>query len=256
MDSKKFTLLMIYLSIGTIYLTAGLSKLAPENIGNLIGPVDAHQIFNSTTGIIFMDIVAVLQIIIGALLLSLRFSFLGLIAAIPLSLGILVFTIVTGFEFTPIINLILLMLLIYAGIQEKVPVSKILKNHYKSFKSAVSYQEFPKARYSKIALSLVALSAIFFFLHNFVLNILVSLAFIFFTINIFQRKDFLTLDKILIVFFLIISTAVVNALLFKNIGGKILLFIFLLIPLGVLIYIIRLIYWKFSSKKSITQQDF
>src|SRR5699024_10670686 len=93
-SGTDITLIMIYLAAGTVYLTAGLSKLAPENIGNLIGPTDIHKIFDSTAFVIFMEVIAVWQVITGALLLSLRYAVVGLITAIPLALGILVFTII------------------------------------------------------------------------------------------------------------------------------------------------------------------
>ncbi len=246
-SGTDITLIMIYLAAGTVYLTAGLSKLAPENIGNLIGPTDIHKIFDSTAFVIFMEVIAVWQVITGALLLSLRYAVVGLITAIPLALGILVFTIIAGFGLTPIINLFLLVLLIYAYMREKNTIHKLLKRDWGSLNNSVSYKLFPNGRYAKAALGLILLTVLCSFLHNIVLNIVTSLAFLFYTANLFQRKNYLFLDYVLIGLFLIIGVAVVNAMLLKEIGEKIPYIIFFLIPFGISVYIIRLVYWKFFT---------
>lgn len=247
MKAKNITLILIYLATGTIYLTAGLSKFAPENIGNLIGPVDIHKIFDSTAFIIFMEFIAVLQVITGALLISLRYSVLGLIIAIPMALGILLFTVIAGFGLTPIINLVLLVSLIYAYLVEKDALKLLLKRKIIGLKESKTYQLYPKDKYAKIALALIALTVVFSFLHNIVLNIFASLAFFFYTANLFQRKDYLFLDKVLIGLFFIIGIITVNAMLLKAIHPKAPYVLFILIPLSISIYILRLVYWRFFT---------
>ncbi len=248
-SGTDITLIMIYLAAGTIYLTAGLSKLAPENIGNLIGPTDIHNIFDSTAFVIFMEVIAVWQVITGALLLSFRYAVVGLITAIPLALGILVFTVIAGFGLTPIINLFLLVLLIYAYLREKDTIRTLLKRDWSSLNNSASYKLFPIGRYAKIALGLIFLTVLFSFLHNIVLNIATSLAFLFYTANLFQRKNYLFLDYILIGLFLVISMAIVNVILLKEINDKLPYVIFFLIPFGISVYIIRLVSRFFISRK-------
>lgn len=97
MSSKDFTVLLIRLALGLIYLTAGFSKLAPHLIGNVIGPVDPKMLFDSEFFRVFMLFVAVYQIIAGALLLSQRYSVYGLILLFPIALGIMIFTFVIPF---------------------------------------------------------------------------------------------------------------------------------------------------------------
>ena len=252
MNSKNITLTMIYLATGIIYLTAGLAKLSPGNIGNLIGPVDFRKISDSTAFTIFMNGIAILQVVVGALLLSQRYSVLGLIVVIPMALGILIFTIVAGFGLTPIINLFLLLLLIYAYIQEKGAIKSILNKDWKAgiYKS-VSFQQFPNTVIPNVALCLIALTVIFSFLDNIVLNITTTLAVLLFTINLFQRKDFLPLDKILIVLFFIISCIIVNGMMLNKMISKGFYIVFLLIPISLLLYLIRLIYWKYLKSKKL-----
>ncbi|WKZ62422.1 MAG: hypothetical protein QY315_11700 [Saprospiraceae bacterium] len=256
MSSKYITLIMIYLATGIIYLTAGLSKFSPGNIGNLIGPVDYHKISDSTVFLLFMQGIAVLQVVVGALLLSQRYSVFGLIMVLPMSLGILIFTIVAGFGLTPIINLLLLLLLLYAFYLEKEAIRQLFRKDRKGilFKSP-SFQQFPERLVPNIALILIGLTVLVSFLDNIVLNILTTTALLLFTINLFQRKDYIFADKILIFLFLMISSISVNGMLINKMIAKGFYVVFLLIPMGILIYLFRLVYWKFSEKNVQDRQN-
>lgn len=246
MNSKEITHLLIRLMLGITYLTAGLSKLSPDNIGNIIGPVKMEQIFDTPPLALFFQFVAIYQTITGALILSQRYSVIGLILLFPLSTGILLFTIIAGFGLTPIINLILLLLLVVLMSSEKKTIISIMKFNFKSISQSISFQHYHEKRNPIIAFSMIALFFVFIFLHNIILNFIITTALIFFTLNLFQRKDYLLLDKILLGLFFVISFIIINGILLNKLIPKIFYSVFLLIPLGLLLYITRILYWKFS----------
>ena len=110
MTTKEFTSVLIRLILGFIYLSAGLSKLAPEHIGNIIGPVDLSAMADDWRIDLIMIVTAIVQVIGGALIVSQRYSLVGLIFIFPLSIGILILTIFTGFGGTVFINIFLLLI--------------------------------------------------------------------------------------------------------------------------------------------------
>jgi hypothetical protein len=242
------TTLLIKLSLGLIYLTAGFSKLSPDYLGNIIGPVDLGKIYESSTIDVLLTLVAVYQILGGALILSQRYSVIGLVLVFPLALGTLIFTIIAGFAATPIINLCILLLLIYALLQEKKTVKQILKLNFKSITSSITFQNFPNKFLSNIALGLTILTTCLTFLNNPILNILLTFSLLIFTINLFQVKNYLLIDKIILILFFIIGLIIINGILLNQIIPKVFYSVFALIPLGILLYLIRLFYWIFSKK--------
>lgn len=250
MKSKELTTLIIRLSLGLIYLTAGFSKLSPDYLGNIIGPVDLGKAYESTTIDILMAIAAIYQIISGALILSQRYSVVGLILVFPLALGILIFTIVAGFAATPIINLFILLLLIYALFQEKKSVKQIIKLNFKSITSSNAFQQFPNKLLPNIGLGLTILIIGLTFLDNPILNVLLTVALLLFTINLFQVKNYLLIDKMILVLFFSIGLIIINGILLNQIIPNAFYSVFVLIPFGFLLYLIRLIYWRFSKNKN------
>lgn len=249
MTSKEITALLIRLALGLIYLTAGFSKLVPDYLGNIIGPVDLSKVYDSPFIESLMGVAAVYQIIAGALILSQRYSILGLILLFPLAVGILIFTIVAGFGGTPFINGFILLLLIYALVQDKRAVVEILKLNFKAIRTSSAFQLFPNQLLPHLALGLTLLTACLSFLNSPVLNVLLSAALLLFTINLFQVKKYLVLDKVLIVLFFAIGFIIINGIIFNQIVPKAFYLVFALIPLGLLLYVIRLIYAKFAKNK-------
>lgn len=252
MKSKELTTIIIRLTIGLIYLTAGFSKLSPEYLGNIIGPVDLGRIYTSSLIDVLMTIAAIYQIVAGALILSQKYSVVGLILIFPLALGILIFTIFAGFAATPIINLFILLLIIFALFQDKKSVGQILKLNFTAIKSSKSSLQFPNKLLPNVALGLTILTSCLTFLDNPILNILLTFVLLIFTANLFQVKNHLLLDKILFVLFFGIGFIIINGILLNQIIPKAFYSVFALIPLGFLIYLIRLIYWRFSKNKKNT----
>lgn len=249
MTSKEITTLLIRLALGLIYFTAGFSKLSPDYLGNIIGPVDLSKVYDSPAIESLMIFAAIYQIISGALILSQRYSVLGLLLLFPLAVGILIFTIIAGFGGTPFINGLILLLLIYALVQEKSAVLQILKFNFKTVPTPTAFQMFPNRLLPHLALGLTILTACLSFLDNPVLNVLLSVVLLLFTLNLFQVKKYLPLDKILIILFFMIGFVIINGIVFNKIVPKAFYLVFVLIPFGLLLYIIRLIYAKFAKNK-------
>ena len=246
--SKQLTLLLIRLSLGIIYLTSGLSKLAPDFLGNIIGPVNLAKAYDDSNVIhFFMNVTAFIQIIVGALTLSQRYSVLGLVLLLPLSLGILIFTIFAGFGLTPIINGILLSLLIYALFQEQEAVKNLMKFKIESLKNSRTFRRFPDKRIPNLALVSVSLTAVLSFLNGPVLNVIATISLVLFFINLFQRKDYIILDYIILTMFFIISFIIINGMILNRFIPKAFYAVFLLIPVGFVLYILRLIYSRFVN---------
>jgi uncharacterized membrane protein YphA (DoxX/SURF4 family) len=94
-------LLLIRLLLGYIFASAGLCKLTGGMFGQLIGPPTADML-PGLEGI--WPFLAVSQVLVGALVLSGRWSLLGLLALLPLNVGILAYTIGNHWTGTPFVN--------------------------------------------------------------------------------------------------------------------------------------------------------
>ncbi len=131
MKISLLMLLLINCGLGFIYYSAGLSKLAPYDIGNFIGPVDLGTQLQSELIKVMMLLVAIYQFVVGFLILSIRYALIGQIMLLPISFGILIFTIVAGFELTPIINGFLLLCNILILLSERKAIGEILGRNMK-----------------------------------------------------------------------------------------------------------------------------
>lgn len=249
MNSKQLTLLLIRLSLGIIYMTSGLSKLAPEYLGNIIGPVNLEKAYESNSIHILMNITAIIQTLLGSLILSQRYSIIGLIFLLPLSVGILIFTIYAGFGLTPIINLLLLLLLIYLLTQEKKSVKKLMNLKIEGYRVSKSYLRFSQKRLSNSAILFIIITALLTFWKSPLVNFTATISLILFLANLFQRKDYLFADYLLLGLFFIIGFIIINGILLNQIIDKAFYSVFLLIPLGFLIYLASLIYRKLFMTK-------
>ncbi len=93
--------LLIRFFLGYVFVSAGLCKLTEGQFGELIGPPTAAQ----TPGLErFWPFLAALQVAVGALVLSGRWALAGLLALVPLNLGILAYTLIHRWTGTPFVN--------------------------------------------------------------------------------------------------------------------------------------------------------
>jgi|GEM_PF-1046914 len=108
MARKDFLALLTRLFLGYLFLSSGLCKLTEGHFGQLMGP---HLLIQWLTPYKlggFAVFIAVSQIASGALVLSQRYSLLGLVMLVPMNLGMLAVTISQNWSGTPYVDTVFL----------------------------------------------------------------------------------------------------------------------------------------------------
>jgi hypothetical protein len=221
MSNHEFTSFLIRLALGFIYLSAGWAKFAPNDLGNLIGPVDISHVTESIVILTTFKLIGFFQMGIGALILSQRYSLIGLLALFPLSLGIFIFTLVAGFGGTLLFNFVFLLMNCYALMIEKENVEKLINTRsFKNFKSVVS-EDFPNAALPHMSFVLLyVLLLISFWGSNIILNMLGSGIILAFFANLLQYKKLFVLDKTILILFLLICLITTNGIILNRLIDK------------------------------------
>jgi len=120
LKNKDLLTLLIRLFLGYIFFSAGVCKLTHGNFGQIIGPPWLEESLVKYGLGFFAQVVAVSQVICGALLLSQRFSLLGTIMLVPMNVAILAVTTSMNWTGTPYVNAAFLTLnLILLGLEYK-----------------------------------------------------------------------------------------------------------------------------------------
>ena len=104
MTFKDFNALLVRLFLGYLFTSSGLCKLTDGHFGQLIGPpllIDQLTPHGLRT---FAFFIAISQVMTGALVLSQRYSVLGLIMLVPMNLGIMMVTISQNWLGTPYVD--------------------------------------------------------------------------------------------------------------------------------------------------------
>ncbi|TPE43938.1 DoxX family membrane protein [Pontibacter mangrovi] len=102
--------ILIRLFLGYIFFSAGICKLTHGHFGQLIGPPWLEERLAQYGLGLFAQVVAVSQVVCGALLLSQRFSLLGAIMLVPMNVAILAVTVSMQWQGTPYVNALFLAL--------------------------------------------------------------------------------------------------------------------------------------------------
>ncbi|MBC3539433.1 DoxX family membrane protein [Rufibacter sediminis] len=106
--NKDFLVLLTRLFLGYVFFSAGICKLTHGNFGQLIGPPWLEERLAEYGLAFFAQVVAVSQVVIGALLFSQRFSTLGAVMLVPINISILAVTISQNWSGTPYVNAVFL----------------------------------------------------------------------------------------------------------------------------------------------------
>lgn len=134
---------MIRLLLGYTYFSSGMAKLAKGNYGQLIGPPDIIEQWAADGYGGLGYAVAISQILIGTLVFTQRLSLVGLIALVPMSLGILTYTITQSWTGTPYVNMLLFALLILCLIYEYRTIKMLWTPRYnKEMKISTTLKHF------------------------------------------------------------------------------------------------------------------
>lgn len=111
MNYRTFTLNGISVFLGLIFFTAGMAKIFYEHrFPGLIGPVWLEEKLAEFGLGLFARFIAYSQIVVGFMLLTLRYRTLGAIALLPMLLNILLVTISQNWKGTPYVLAFFLLL--------------------------------------------------------------------------------------------------------------------------------------------------
>ncbi|AYQ31240.1 hypothetical protein [Runella sp. SP2] len=118
MALKDFNALLVRLFLGYLFTSSGLCKLTEGHFGQLIGPPLLIQQLTPHGLRTFGFFIATSQVIVGALVMSQRYSLLGLIMLVPMNLGILMVTISQNWQGTPYVDAVFTLLNLTALLYE------------------------------------------------------------------------------------------------------------------------------------------
>lgn len=118
MTFKDFNTLLVRLFLGYLFTSSGLCKLTDGHFGQLIGPPLLIEQLTPHGLRTFAFFIAISQVMAGALVLSQRYSLVGLIMLVPMNLGILMVTISQNWTGTPYVDAVFTILNILALLYE------------------------------------------------------------------------------------------------------------------------------------------
>lgn len=118
MAFKDFNALLLRLFLGYLFTSSGLCKLTDGQFGQLIGPPLLIEQLTPHGLRTFAFFIAISQVMSGALVLSQRYSLLGLIMLVPMNLGILMVTISQNWQGTPYVDAVFTLLNLLALLYE------------------------------------------------------------------------------------------------------------------------------------------
>jgi hypothetical protein len=118
MTFKDFNALLIRLFLGYLFTSSGLCKLTDGHFGQLIGPPLLIAQLTPHGLRTFGFFIAISQVMSGALVLSQRYSLVGLIMLVPMNLGILMVTISQNWQGTPYVDAVFTLLNLLALLYE------------------------------------------------------------------------------------------------------------------------------------------
>ena len=107
----NYFLTIFQVILGIIYFSAGLSKLIP-GFPNIIGPVWLIDELSKYGLGLFGYFIAIMQTLIGGLLLISRFRLIASLMLLPMHICILIIPISIGWQGTPYINAVFLCMLL------------------------------------------------------------------------------------------------------------------------------------------------
>lgn len=240
MRLKDFLLLLIRLLLGFIFFSSGMSKLAGGNFGELIGPAKLLEILVQYDLVGFGYLIAVSQIVAGALILTQRYSLIGLITLLPMNVSILTFTVSQGWPGTPYINAFFLLLNILALLYEFRTWKIFFTGDIQSVKVSKTIELFPNKLLPLGILMLTFIAMIVSEGGGLLLNSIASVILILVGINLFQRDQFLKIEKAVLVFYCLTTLTVVYLKFLNNFFSNSLIVVAGLVAVGLLLLLISL----------------
>ena len=250
MPNTQFIALLFRLILGFVYLSAGLSKLGAHSFGNIIGPVESEKVL-ALAGVAayWGDLLAFVQILTGALLLTHRLRLAGAVAALPLSTGLFLFTL--HWQGTMYINAFFLLMTIVLLLIEWRGIRKGNSGRFLNVVSSIMGRKAGSRDFTFYILGLAVLAFIAGLLlpehkHLFVVITTILMAFI--LIDLAQAHKYLILDKGVLVCYAVFILIVSYLPLLVNNGAQFrtvfLPILGILLLLGGLIFVWRLLRFR------------
>lgn len=238
---RHFFFLLIRLVLGYIFLSSGLCKLTHGAFGQLIGPpllIDELKEYGLET---FGYIIASSQVIVGALVLTQRFSLLGLIALVPINLGILGVTISQGWTGTPYVNAFFLILNIAALLYEYPALQHLVSAPKdRNISSPYSTQFFPEIWTPLLFLLLVLLTIGASFINYSIVLLLANIFFVLLAGYLLWGRDYLFLQKIVLICFFVCILAMTDGQRLMDLGAPLVVFFIGGFSIGMIAWIFSL----------------
>lgn len=190
---------------------------------------------------LFGYIIATSQVIVGSLVLSQRFSLIGLIALVPLNFSILSVTLSQGWTGTPYVNAFLLFLNLLALLYE-YPSLKILIEADSKPSTPHSIRQFPDLKMPFIQLGIVTVGIILSFTSVKTLMILGNLFYLLFFINLFLQMRFGSLQSLVLACVLCCMLLINNGLFLAELNFPMWALLIGAVGIGFLAFIFSLVW--------------
>lgn len=235
MKTKDFYALLIRLFLGYIFASAGLCKLTDGQFGQLIGPPWLIKELAQYDLELFGQFIALSQVVVGMMVMSQRYSVLGLIMLVPVNVSILMVTISQNWKGTPYVDSVFVALNILALLYEWKSLKFLLLPDTSEIKVPAKVNElFPNVWWGTLGIGFGALGGLLGQWSFPVALVLGSLAFVSMYVNVFTFQSYFLLEKIILALsgLAILSVTFAGFLqkaMWILLGGSILLILILLL---------------------------
>lgn len=243
MKTKDFYALLIRLFLGYVFASAGLCKLTDGQFGQLIGPPFLIKQLAEYDLELFGQFIALSQVLVGMMVMSQRYSVLGLIMLVPVNVSILMVTISQKWQGTPYVDSVLVALNLLALLYEWKTLKFLLLPDSLEIKTPPRVNElFPNPWWGTLGIAFGTLGG-FLGAWSFPATLAFgSLAFLCMYVNVFTFKSYFLLEKIILALSALAIMSVTIAfimqkMLWVSLGGSLLLIFLLLL-------IRTFLYWK------------
>lgn len=199
MKTKDFYALLIRLFLGYIFASAGLCKLTDGQFGQLIGPPFLIKQLAQYDLELFGQFIALSQVLVGMMVMSQRYSVLGLIMLIPVNVSILMVTISQNWKGTPYVDSVLVALNILALLYEWKSLKFLLLPDSTEIKAPAKVNElFPNVWWGTLGIGFGTLGGLLGLWSYPAALVLGSLAFVSMYVNVFTFPSYFLLEKIIL----------------------------------------------------------
>ena len=199
MKTKDFYALLIRLFLGYIFASAGLCKLTDGQFGQLIGPPWLIKELAQYDLELFGQFIALSQVLVGMMVMSQRYSVLGLIMLVPVNVSILMVTISQNWKGTPYVDSVFVALNILALLYEWKSLKFLLLPDTSEIKVPTKVNElFPNVWWGTLGIGFGALGGLLGGWSFPAALTFGALAFVSMYVNVFTFQSYFLLEKIIL----------------------------------------------------------